>query len=63
MGLSDMRQRLDIIVTCDINSTCDIGENKQQGHATLPFLKIDMRHWEPPIKGLRSTRNRDRSIS
>ena len=22
-----------------------------QGHATLPFLKIDMRHWGAPIKG------------
>ena len=22
-----------------------IGENKQKGHATLPFLKFDTRHW------------------
>ena len=35
-----------------LNSTCDIVENKLQGHATLPFLKIDMRHWGRPIKGL-----------
>ena len=31
------------------------GENfdvssKRQGHAALPFPKIDMRHWSPPIK-------------
>ena len=25
--------------------------NKRQRHATLPFLKIDMRHWGPPVKG------------
>ena len=30
---------------------CVIVENKQQGHATLSFLKFDMRHWGPPIKG------------
>ena len=34
-----------------LNSTCDIEENKRQGHATLPFLKFDIRHWGPPIKG------------
>ena len=34
-----------------LNSTCDILENKQQGHATLPFLKFNMRHRGPPIKG------------
>ena len=34
-----------------LNPTCDIGGNKRQGHATLPFLKIDMRHWGAPIKG------------
>ena len=34
-----------------LKSTCDIVENKRQGHATLPFLKFDMRHWGPPIKG------------
>ena len=33
-----------------LNQTCDIGENKGQGHATLPFLKIDMRHWGPPSR-------------
>ena len=27
-----------------LNSTCDIGENKRQGHETWPFPKIDMRH-------------------
>ena len=30
-----------------LNSTCDIEENKRQGHATLPFLKFNMRHWGP----------------
>ena len=30
----------------------DIGENKRQGHGTLLFLKIGMRHWTPPIKSL-----------
>ena len=29
---------------------CDIGKNKRQGHETLPFLEIYMRHWGPPIK-------------
>ena len=24
---------------------------KRQRHVTLPFLKIDMRHWGPPVKG------------
>ena len=33
------------------NSTCDVVENKRQGHATLPFLKFDMRHWGPPSRG------------
>ena len=32
-----------------LNSTCDIGENKRQRHATETFLKIDMRHREPPV--------------
>ena len=31
-----------------LNSTCDIEENKRQRHATLPFLKIDTQHWDPP---------------
>ena len=43
-----------MIVTCDmclfLNSTCDNVDNKQQGHATLPFLKIDMRHWGAPSR-------------
>ena len=26
-----------------LNSTCDMGINKRQRHATLPFLKIDRR--------------------
>ena len=42
---SDMRQAY------FLNSTCDMAINKRQRHATLPFLKIDMRHWGPPIKG------------
>ena len=36
------------IVTCDmetfLKSTCNMVKNKQQKHATLAFLKIDMRH-------------------
>ena len=31
-----------------LNLTSDITENKRQRHATLPFLKIDKRHWGPP---------------
>ena len=31
-----------------LNSTCDIGGNKQQEHATY---KINIRHWGSPIKG------------
>ena len=31
-----------------LKSTCDILENKGEGHATLPFLKFDMRHRDPP---------------
>ena len=34
-----------------LNLTSDIEESKRQRHVTLPFLKIDMRHWGPPIKG------------
>ena len=34
-----------------LNSTCDMAINKRQRHATLPFLKIDMGHWGPPVKG------------
>ena len=34
-----------------LNSTCNMAINKRQRHVTLAFLKIDMRHWEPPIKG------------
>ena len=30
-----------------LNSTFDKGINKQQGHATLAFLKIDMLHGDP----------------
>ena len=36
----------------------DIGENKRQGHATLPFLKIDLRHWGPPHQGPRDGKGR-----
>ena len=38
--------------TLFLNSACGIGKNKRQGHATLPFLKIDRLHWGSPIKGL-----------
>ena len=31
-------------------SKCDMGNNKRQRHATLPFLKTGMRHWGTPIK-------------
>ena len=34
-----------------LNLTCDILENKGQGHASLPFLEIDMPHWGSPVKG------------
>ena len=34
-----------------LNSTYDIVENKRQSNTTLQFLKIDMRHLGPPIKG------------
>ena len=34
-----------------LNLTYDIEESKRQRHATLPFLKIDMQHRGPPIKG------------
>ena len=53
--LSDMRQGgknySDMGHGLFLNLTCDIVENKRQRHATLPFLKFDMRHWGPPIKG------------
>ena len=42
---SDMRQAY------FLNLTCDMAINKRQRHATLPFLKIDTRHWGPPVKG------------
>ena len=54
-GFSDMQQGLinysDMGQSHFLNSTYDIGEKKGQGHATLPFLKIDIRHWGSPIKG------------
>ena len=31
-----------------LDSTCDIEEYKRQRHATLAFIRIDMRHWGPP---------------
>ena len=46
--------------------TCDFGENKRQGHVTLPCLKFDMRHWGPPSRapmygeGGRGERERER---
>ena len=33
-----------------LHSTCDMVENKGQRHATLAFLKIDMRHQDPPSR-------------
>ena len=30
-----------------LNSTCGMGINKRQRHATLAFLKIDRRHGDP----------------
>ena len=33
-----------------LNSTGDMGNNKRQRHATLTFLKIDMRHQDPPSR-------------
>ena len=39
------------VVTCNIDLICDNEENKGHRHVTLPFLKIDMRHGEFPIKG------------
>ena len=36
---SDMRHGYFLILICDMV------EDKQQRNATLPFLKIDIRHW------------------
>ena len=56
---STRRHGLFLKSTCDmslgdighfLNSTCNIGEKKRQGHATLAFLKIDMRHRDPPSR-------------
>ena len=33
-----------------LNSTGDMGNNKRQRHATLAFLKIDMRHQDLPSR-------------
>ena len=33
------------------NSTGDKGNFKRQRHATFPFLKVDMRHQDPLVKG------------
>ena len=33
-----------------LNLSCDMGSFKQQRDATLPILKIDMRHKDPPSK-------------
>ena len=35
-----------------LNLTCDMSIIKQQGHATLAFLKIDRPHEEPPSRAL-----------
>ena len=40
----------DMLHSLFLNSTCDIGEKRRQGHATLPFLIIDMRHLGPPSR-------------
>ena len=45
--LINMRQGYFLNSTCDrdfLNSTCDMGIDKRQRHATLAFLKIDTRH-------------------
>ena len=44
-----------IIVTCNmhghfLNSTGEMGISKQQGHVTLAFLKICIRHQDPPSR-------------
>ena len=36
-----------------LKSACDVEENNRQRDAALLFLKIDMRHLGPPIKGPR----------
>ena len=50
--LNDQRQGSkhdsDMRVIHFLKSTCDMEENKRQRHVTLPFLKIDMRHGDPP---------------
>ena len=55
IGLGDMRHEGDKCSDMGhihiLNSTCDIEETYRQRHAMLPFLKMDMRHWGPPIKG------------
>ena len=54
IGLSDIRHGgkkcSDMGHSLYLNSTCEIGENKWQRRATLPFLKIDMRHRGPPSR-------------
>ena len=40
-----------MIMTCDMPISY-IEENKRQRHVTLSFLKIDMRHGDPPSRGL-----------
>ena len=35
-----------------LNLIGDIRKNKRQRHVTLPFLKIDMRHRDPPVWGV-----------
>ena len=37
-----------------LNSICDMGIKKQQRHATLPFLKIDRGHGDPPTSPIES---------
>ena len=60
--LSDMRyggkQDSDTRHGYFLNSTCDMVENKRQRHATLPLLKVDMRHRDhlppPPSRAVTS---------
>ena len=33
-----------------VNLTCDMGKNQRHRHAMLTFLKIDMRHGDPPSR-------------
>ena len=45
------RKDSDMQYGISLNVKCDMGKNKLQGHVASEFLKDDMRHWGPPIKG------------